>query len=205
MGRILGYVKKYWYAAILAPLLMVVEVFMDMLLPMQMQQLVDIAIPSNNMNLIITIGLKMLGIVFIGVVGGVLSGVATNYTGYKFANDLRKDIFEKVMNLSVNDVTEFETGSLITRVTNDVTQIQNFVSMALRMLVRSLGLFVLGIIFTLRINPSFGIIIVIALPIEILIMFIFLKLVFPLFSIFLSSDSQKSHSEFDNLYKPGEL
>lgn len=182
MGRILGYVKKYWYAAILAPLLMVVEVFMDMLLPMQMQQLVDIAIPSNNMNLIITIGLKMLGIVFLGVIGGVLSGVATNYTGYKFANDLRKDIFSKVMNLSVNDVTEFETGSLITRVTNDVTQIQNFVSMALRMLVRSLGLFVLGIIFTLKINPSFGVIIVIALPLEIIIMFIFLKLVFPLFT-----------------------
>lgn len=182
MGRILGYVKKYWYAAILAPLLMVVEVFMDMLLPMQMQQLVDIAIPSNNMNLIITIGLKMLGIVLLGVIGGVLSGVATNYTGYRFANDLRKDIFSKVMNLSVNDVTEFETGSLITRVTNDVTQIQNFVSMALRMLVRSLGLFILGIIFTLKINPSFGVIIVIALPLEIIIMFIFLKLVFPLFT-----------------------
>ena len=181
MGKILQYVKKYWYAAILAPLLMVVEVFMDMMLPMQMQQLVDIAIPSNDMNQIIMIGLKMLGIVFLGVVGGVLSGVATNYTGYKFANDLRKDIFEKIMNLSVKDVTEFETGSLITRVTNDVTQIQNFVSMALRMLVRSLGLFVLGIIFTLQINLKFGVIIVVALPIEILIMFVFLKLVVPLF------------------------
>lgn len=182
MKKILNYVKKYWYTAILAPLLMVVEVFMDMMLPMQMQQLVDVAIPSNNLSLIFLIGLKMLGIVFLGVIGGVLSGVATNYTGYKFANDLRKDIFEKVMNLTVNEVTEFETGSLITRVTNDVTQIQNFVSMALRMLVRSLGLFVLGIIFTLRINSSFGIIIVIALPIEILIMLIFLKLVFPLFT-----------------------
>ena len=182
MKRILGYVKKYWYTALLAPLLMVVEVLMDMLLPMQMQQLVDIAIPSNNINFILIIGFKMLGIVFLGVVGGILSGVFTNYTGYKFANDLRKDIFEKIMNLSVNDVTEFQTGSLITRVTNDVTQIQNFISMVLRMLVRSLGLFVLGIIFTLRINPQFGTIIVIVLPIEILIMFIFLKLVFPLFT-----------------------
>ena len=72
MRKILGYVKKYWYAAILAPLLMVVEVFMDMMLPMQMQQLVDVAIPSNNMNLIITIGLKMLGIVFLGVVGAAV-------------------------------------------------------------------------------------------------------------------------------------
>ena len=182
MLKILKYVKKYWYTAILAPLLMVVEVLMDMLLPMQMQQLVDIAIPANNMHLIITIGLKMLGIVFLGVVGGVLSGVATNYTGYKFANDLRKDIFKKIMNLSVNDVREFETGSLITRVTNDVTQIQNFVSMALRMLVRSLGLFILGIIFTLKINLSFGIIIVIALPLELIIMLIFFKVVFPLFT-----------------------
>ena len=182
MRKILKYVRRYWWSAILAPTFMVIEVLMDMLLPTKMQELVDIAIPKGDLTYIIEVGLLMLLFVFIGVVGGILSGVFTNYTGYKFANDLRKDVFNKIMNLSVADSIEFSTGSLITRVTNDITQIQNFVSMSLRMFVRALSLFILGIIFTLNINSEFGIIIAIALPIEIIILVIFMKLVFPLYS-----------------------
>ena len=181
MRNILKYVKKYWWSALLAPTLMFVEVLMDMLLPSQMQVMVDVAIPSGNIDSIVLIGLKMLLFTFIGLVGGVLSGVFTNYTGYKFANDMRKDLFEKIMNLSVIDATDFQTGSLITRVTNDVTQVQNFVSMALRMFVRALSLFILGIIFTLRINLIFGGVIAFALPIEVIILVIFMKKVFPHF------------------------
>ena len=181
MKKILSYVKRYWYSALLAPALMFLEVFMDMLLPSQMAIMVDKAIPSGDINTIVMVGLKMLLFAFIGLIGGVLSGVFTNYTGYKFANDLRKDLFSKIMNLSIIEATDFQTGSLITRVTNDVTQIQNFVSMALRMFVRALSLFVLGIIFTLGINPIFGIVIAIALPIEILILILFMKKVFPHF------------------------
>ena len=181
MRSILAYVKKYWYSALLAPLLMFVEVYMDMLLPQQMTIMVDSAIPSGNITNIVLVGLKMLLFAFIGLVGGVLSGVFTNYTGYKFANDLRKDLFEKIMNLSIIEATDFSTGSLITRVTNDITQIQHFVSMALRMFVRALSLFALGIIFTIGINPLFGIVIAIALPIEVVILFLFMKKVFPHF------------------------
>ena len=181
MRKILSYVKKYWYSALLAPLLMFVEVYMDMLLPKQMTIMVDTAIPSGNITAIVMVGLKMLLFAFIGLLGGVLSGVFTNYTGYKFANDLRKDLFEKIMNLSVIEATDFSTGSLITRVTNDVTQIQHFVSMALRMFVRALSLFILGIVFTIGINPLFGVVIAIALPIEIIILILFMKKVFPHF------------------------
>ena len=166
MFKILKYVKKYWYSALLAPMLMFLEVYMDMLLPKQMTQMVDIAIPSGNIEMIVKVGLMMLLFAFLGLVGGVLSGVFTNYTGYKFANDLRKDLFKKIMNLSVIDAAELETGSLITRVTNDITQIQHFVSMALRMFIRALSLFVLGIIFTININSIFAIVIAILLPIE---------------------------------------
>ena len=113
MRKILFYIKKYWYSALLAPLLMFVEVYMDMLLPKQMTLMVDFAIPSGNITNIVMVGLKMLLFAFIGLLGGVLSGVFTNYTGYKFANDLRKDLFEKIMNLSVIEATDFSTGSLI--------------------------------------------------------------------------------------------
>ena len=181
MKRILSYVKKYWYSALLAPLLMFVEVFMDMLLPKQMAIIVDKAIPNGDINMIIEAGLMMLLFAFIGLIGGVLSGVFTNYTGYKFANDLRKDLFSKIMNLSIIEATDFETGSLITRVTNDITQIQHFVSMALRMFVRALSLFILGILFTISINKIFGVVILIALPIEIIILTLFMKKVFPHF------------------------
>ena len=181
MLKILSYVKKYWWSALLAPTLMFIEVYMDMLLPNQMAQMVDVAIPSGDITMIVMVGLKMLLFAFLGLVGGVLSGVFTNYTGYKFSNDMRKDLFEKIMNLSVIDATEFSTGSLITRVTNDVTQIQHFVSMALRMFVRALSLFILGIIFTIGINSIFGIVIVIALPVEIIILALFMKKVFPHF------------------------
>ena len=101
MRKILSYVKKYWWSALLAPALMFVEVFMDMMLPDQMSYMVDTAIPSGDLGVIIITGLKMLLFAFIGLVGGVLSGVFTNYTGYKFANDMRKDLFEKMMNLSM--------------------------------------------------------------------------------------------------------
>lgn len=181
MKNIIKYVKKYWWSALLAPTLMFVEVLMDMLLPSQMQVMVDTAIPSGDIEMITIVGLKMLLFTFIGLIGGVLSGVFTNFTGYKFANDMRKDLFEKIMNLSVIDATDFQTGSLITRVTNDVTQVQNFVSMALRMFVRALSLFILGIVFTLRINLIFGVVITFALPIEIIILILFMKKVFPHF------------------------
>ena len=98
MLKILKYVKKYWYSALLAPMLMFLEVYMDMLLPKQMTEMVDVAIPSGNIEMIISVGLTMLQFAFLGLLGGVLSGVFTNYTGFIFANDLRKDLFKKIMN-----------------------------------------------------------------------------------------------------------
>ena len=183
MIRLLKYLKKYWWCAILAPSFMILEVAMDLVLISYMANMVDNAIPSGDLNLILKVGLMMISVVAIGVLGGILSGVFTNITSYNFANDLRKDVFKKIMNLSYDQTDKFKTGSLVTRVTNDITQIQNFVSMALRMLIRALSFFILGIIFTLKINSRFGIVIAIVLPLEILVLLIFMKFAFPLFSI----------------------
>ncbi len=183
MFKLLRYLKKYWWAAILAPIFMIIEVSMDMMLTGQMAKMIDYGIPSKDLDKILAIGFTMIAIVFIGVVGGFLSGVFANIASCKFANDLRQDVFKKIMHLSYDQTDDFSTGSLVTRVTNDITQMQNFVAQMIRMFVRSFGMFVLGIVFTLTINIKFAIVLAVALPLEILAMILFMKKAFPQFTI----------------------
>lgn len=183
MIKLLRYLKKYWYFAILAPLFMIVEVGMDMLLTMYMSKMINFGVQTGNMDKIISYGLMMLLIVFVGVIGGILSGVFTNLAGFNFSNDLRKDVFKKIMSFSESQTDYFQTGSLVTRVTNDITQIQNMISMCLRGLVRALSFFVMGIFFTLKISSQFGVVLLVILPIEVILLLIFIKLVFPIFKV----------------------
>ncbi len=183
MLKLLRYLKKYWWAAILAPIFMIIEVSMDMMLTGQMQQMIDFGIPSKDLDKILSIGFTMIIIVFIGVVGGFLSGVFANIASCKFANDLRQDVFKKIMQLSYDQTDDFSTGSLVTRVTNDITQMQNFVAQMIRMFIRSFGMFALGIIFTLSIDLRFALILAVALPVEIIVMLLFMKKTFPMFSV----------------------
>ena len=183
MFKLLRYMKKYWYIAIFGPIFMILEVCMDMVLSDYMAKMVDDGIMTQNIDNVIKYGLIMLAIVFIGVAGGILSGAFTNLASFKFSNDLRKDLFKKIMDLSYNQTDDFNTGSLVTRVTNDITQVQNMISQALRGFIRALSFFVLGIFFTLRISKDFGFILAIILPLEVLVLIIFMKLVFPVFSV----------------------
>ena len=183
MFKLLRYLKKYWWAAVLAPIFMIIEVSMDMMLTGQMAKMIDYGIPSKDLDKILAIGFTMIAIVFIGVVGGFLSGVFANIASCKFANDLRQDVFKKIMHLSYDQTDDFSTGSLVTRVTNDITQMQNFVAQMIRMFVRSFGMFALGIVFTLTINIKFAVVLAVALPLEILAMILFMKKAFPQFTI----------------------
>ena len=123
MLKILKYLKKYLYYAILAPLFMIVEVEMDMLLTMYMSKMINYGVQTGNMDRIIHYGLIMLVFLALGVISGILAGVFTNLTAFNFSNDLRKDTFKKIMSFSESQTDFFKTGSLITRVTNDITQI----------------------------------------------------------------------------------
>lgn len=190
MFKLLKYLKKYWYFALLAPIFMIAEVTMDMLVTNKMGTMIDIVNSygptSNNnqfLNTIVSNGIIMLALVLIGVVSGILSGVFANLASQKFANDLRKDLFSKIMHLSFQQSDDFSTASLVTRVTNDVTAVQTMIAMAIRMFIRSLSMFILGIVFTLQISKQFMIILAVALPLEILIMVFFMIKTFPMFSI----------------------
>lgn len=166
----LKYLKKYWFFALLAPLFMIGEVSMDLLQPELMSRIIDDGVLGlnnggvGNLNTVITIGLKMIGFVALGGICGIMSGVFANLCAQQFGNDVRKAVFKRIMEFSFEQTDKFSTGSLITRVTNDITQLQNFVMQCLRGFVRTSMLFIGGIACMVSLNMEFGIIIACALP-----------------------------------------
>ncbi len=183
MIKVLKYLKKYWYFAILSPLFMILEVSMDLLQPRLMSSIVDDGIVTGSIGLIAELGVQMLIFTLIGCCGGVLSGVFANLASQSFSNDLRKDAFSKVMKMSFQQTDKFTIGSLVTRLTNDITACQDFVGMALRMMVRTLMQFIGGIVMVLSINSSFGYILLFTLPVQILVIILVLRRGAPLFSV----------------------
>lgn len=167
----------------LSPLFMILEVSMDLLQPSLMSEIVDDGVLGQNMDIIFSVGLRMIITVLIGCIGGILSGVFANLASQSFSNDLRKDAFSKVMNMSFQQTDKFTTGSLVTRLTNDITACQDFVGMALRMMVRTSMQFIGGIVMVLAIDMRFGMILLFTMPIQILIVFLVLKKGAPLFSV----------------------
>ncbi len=177
----LKYLKKYWFFAILAPLFMLGEAGMDLVQPRLMSTIVDEGVLglSNNhvgdLSIVIRTGLEMILLVTFGGFCGVMSGVFANLCGQNFGNDIRKDAFSKIMHLSFEQTDRFTTGSLITRVTNDITQLQNFVMQCIRGFVRTFILFGGGIFCMLSLNLSFGVVIACALPLVMFTVIFFLR------------------------------
>ena len=180
--RIFRYLKRYWFFALLAPLFMVGEVLMDLLQPKLMAQIVDVGLANEDLAFIIFTGIKMLSFILIGGIFGILSGVFTNLAAFKYSNAMRKDIFSHIVNLSFEQTDNFTTGSLVTRITNDVTQVTNIVSMSMRMMIRTLMQFAMGIYFLLDISREFMPVLFVALPVMVVIMIVFLVKISPLFS-----------------------
>ena len=179
----LKYVKKYWVFCLLAPLFMVGEVAMDLLQPDLMARIVDEGVLNNDQALILSVGLKMILFVLLGGFMGVMCGVFANIAAQGFGNDLRKDLFAGIMGLSFQQTDKISTGSLVTRLTNDVTQVQTMVSMLIRMLVRNLMMFGGGIYMLYRQSPKFAIVAACGAPFVILTVSFFLKKASPLFKI----------------------
>ena len=183
----LNYVKKYWYFALLAPIFMIGEVVMDLLQPRLMATIVDEGIKglSNNgvgdVELVIKTGLLMIGLVIVGGISGILSGVFANLCSQNVGNDLRRDCFKRVMYLSFEQTDDFSTGSLVTRITNDVTQIQSLIGMLIRMFVRTFMLFGGGIFCMLSLDISFGIVVACAMPLIIIFVIFFIAKASPKF------------------------
>ena len=186
--KVLRYLKPYWVFALLCPLAMILEVSMDLLQPTLMSDIVDNGIlgdaaADENLRYVLITGLKMLDFSLIGCFGGIASAAFGTAAAQKMGNDLRKDAFAKVMHMSFQQTDKFTTGSLVTRLTNDITAIQEFVAMSLRMFVRTGMQFIGGIAVILTLNVNFGIVLVISLPVQLIAVAIIMKKASPLFSI----------------------
>lgn len=183
MKKLLIYLKPYWKVALLAPLLMVIEVVCDLSQPALLARIVDQGIVKGNIPLILRTGLLMIGIAFIGMIGGVGCTIASTIASQGFGTDLRASVFRKIQSFSFSTLDRFKASTLITRLTNDITQLQNLVMMSLRIVVRAPLLFLGGIIMTIYINYKLAFILVFVIPLLLLIFLYMVRRSFPLFTI----------------------
>lgn len=164
------YIKQFLPFAILAGLFMVGEVLMDLVQPGIMNQIVDDGVLGLNNNgvsdlsLIWKLGLQMIGLVLLGGLCGSLNNVFVHMSGQNIGNEIRKDCFRQIMTFSFPQLDQFGTGSLVTRVTNDITQVQNFVSQFVRGMIRTSMLMFGSMYCMFRLNRDFGLIVLCAFP-----------------------------------------
>lgn len=181
--KLIKYLKPYWFIALMTPLFMVIEVVVDLIQPKLMSKIVDEGVLAGNMELIVSTGIVMLLLVVLGGIGGIGSAAFSSATSQSFAMDLRNDVFKRTMHLSFQQTDKFTTGSLVTRLTNDITMVQNLVNQILRMMVRTGMLFVGGIFMVLSLNVKFGLVLAAVLPLQALGTYIVLKKGGPLFKV----------------------
>ena len=164
------YVKRYLHFAVIAAVFMILEVLMDLLQPEIMSAIVDDGVLGvktggvGDLNLIWTLGIQMIGLVLFGGFCGSMNNVFVHMSGQNIGNEMRKDVFRSIMTFSFPQVDSFGTGSLVTRVTNDITQVQNFVSNFVRGMIRTSMLTFGSIFFMFRLNRTFGTIVLCASP-----------------------------------------
>src|SRR5919202_186606 len=161
--KLARFLKPYWLWALLGPLFMVLEVAMDLLQPRLIQRIVDQGIARSNMHVVLTTTAWMVGVAVIGLLGGLGSGVFAILAGQHFGADLRGALFRKVQALSFGNLDHLETGGLITRLTNDVTQLQELVMMLLRIMVRVPLLLVGSLIMAILTSPQLALLALIAI------------------------------------------
>ena len=181
-----SYVKKYLHFAVAAALFMILEVSMDLLQPHLMSKIVDEGVlglatqNTGDFSIIFRFGSLMVLFAFVGCLGGSLNNVFVNYSSQNIGNLMRKDAFSKILSLSFSQVDKISTGALITRITNDISQVENFISMFVRGMVRT-GLLVIGSLYCLfRINIDFGLVALGSIPFILASMIFAMKKVEPL-------------------------
>ena len=181
MKRYIKYIKPYLPYFIVGPLMMIVEVIGEVTMPYLMAQIINNGVAQKDVSYIVSTGLLMV-VVALCMMGG---GVGAAYFGAKaavnFAADLRKDVFAKVQQFSFNNIDSFSTGSLVTRLTNDITQLQNMVNMCLRMMLRAPGMMIGSIIMAFMMNARLAVILLIAMPILMIAIGIVTMTAFPRF------------------------
>ncbi len=182
MKRWLKYVKPYKMFFILGPLCMIIEVVGEAFMPKLMATVINgyndgtLTVGSS-----ITTALLMAGLALVMMLGGVGGAYFGAKASVNFAADLRQDVYGKIQKFSFRNIDRFSTGSLVTRLTNDVTQLQNFVNMLLRMALRSPGMMIGGLIMAILMKPSLSVVFAVAIPVMLIAIGFIIRMGFPRF------------------------
>ena len=178
------YVKPYISSFILGPLGMIVEVIGEMVMPLILAMIINrgnlgtLSVPAS-----IGISAILIGVALFMMFGGVCGAYFGSKASVNFAADLRRDVYSKIQQFSSANIDKFSTGSLVTRMTNDVTQIQNFVNMLLRMALRAPGMLIGGVIMAVALKPTLSVVLAVSIPLMLIVIMALISVGFPRFGI----------------------
>ena len=181
MSKITRFLKPYWFAALLGPLFMLLEVIMDLLQPKLMASIVNEGVTAGNLGHISHTGVLMLAAALVGLTGGVGCTIFSTIASQNFGSDLRQELFEKVQTFSIRSLDRFESGSIVTRLTGDIVQLQNMVMLALRMFPRQFFQFAGSLVMAVLISPRLTLILASMIPLLLIFLTVSTRLTIPLF------------------------
>lgn len=181
MKRYKKYITPYLSAFVIGPLMMLTEVAGEVMLPKFMSMIINNGVASRNVAYIGKMGTLMVLTVLFMAVGGILGAYFSAKASISFTSDMRNDLFRKVQQFSFENIDGYSTGSLVTRLTNDVQQVQNVLMMGLRMALRAPGMFLGALIMAFMMNRQLAVIILIVIPLLLAAIILILKTAFPRF------------------------
>ena len=185
--------REYYKQSILTPIFIILEVLLEVLIPLQMARIIDIGIKNSNMNYILKEGIILVVIAMCSLLFGILAGNYASIASAGFSKNIRKDIFYKIQEFSFKNIDKFSTSSLVTRMTTDISNIQIAFQMTIRLFIRTIFMIALSLIMTIIINPTIAIVFLLAIPILGSFLFLAIKFIFPLF--------ESAYNEYDNMNK----
>lgn len=183
MRRYWKYIKPYLSSFIFAPILMIVEVIGEVVLPKLMANIINNGAVSRDIPYIIGMGGCMIFVALLMMIGGTGAAYFATRASVSFASDLRSDVFQKVQTFSFANLDKFSTGSLVTRLTNDITQVQNLINMSLRMMLRAPGMLIGALVMAFIMNRQLAMVVLVVIPILAFLIATVIKTAFPRFGI----------------------
>lgn len=198
--KLSAYIGEYMAATILTPLMVTLEAVMEILIPLIMADLIDKGIDTGNMSAITGYGLLLLGAALLALAFGVLSGRFAAVSSSGFAKNLRQAMFYKVQTYSFSNIDHFSTASIVTRLTTDVSNIQNAFHMMTRIAFRAPAMLIFALAASFRIDAEMSMIFVAVLPVLGLGMFLIIRKVYPIFNTVFRNYDKLNNVVQENLY-----
>ena len=182
LKRWLRYARPYALYFVVGPLCMIVEVIGEIVLPKLYANIVNVGIETGNVRYIVVTCLLMILMALLMMTGGVGGAYFASKASVNVAADVRRDVYAKIQKFSFANIDRFSTGSLITRLTNDVTQVMNMINMLMRMCLRAPGMLIGALIAAISMNPSLATVLAVTVPLIVVVQFIVIRIGFPRFT-----------------------